>query len=132
MDFLAKYIGIPYAHKGRTMKGLDCWGLVKLIYKDLGYVVKDIEDYEMEGHLKGHDYFQPKDDWTRNSIYQQYDVALFLNTQGVAYHAGVVTPDHRLIHASKQAGVVIQNLNVVTRAIKLDGYYHLKARDAED
>ena len=31
MDF-SEYVGIPFEPHGRTRKGLDCWGLVWLIY----------------------------------------------------------------------------------------------------
>jgi cell wall-associated NlpC family hydrolase len=129
MEFLSKYIGIPYVHKGRTLEGLDCWGLVKLIYKDRGFELRDLDDYEMEGHLKGKNYFNPyeNDEWSKSSIARPYDVALFVNTMGVAYHAGVVTPDHRLIHTAKNTGVVIVDLSTVLRMLKLDGYYGLKA-----
>ena len=128
MDLLAKYIGIPYVPRGRTTAGLDCWGLVRLIYRDLGFEIPDIEDYEMEAALKGKAY----EAWIRNSLYKPFDVALYLNTEGVAFHSGIVTPDHRLIHASKQGGVVIQNLGAMNKAINLDAYYHLKARDDND
>lgn len=116
------------------MKGLDCWGLVKIIYKDLGFNIKDIEDYEMEGHLHGHDYFKDRDgdDWERVSVPMQYDVALFLDTEGIAYHAGVMLPDGRMIHCAKNTGVAILNFESVKNKMRVDGFYRLKERNGHN
>jgi len=34
LGWINDYIGIPYIHNGRDMKGLDCYGLCKLIYQE--------------------------------------------------------------------------------------------------
>jgi len=40
-----KYIGIPYQEKGRSETGVDCWGLVKLVYeKDFNILVPGFTD----------------------------------------------------------------------------------------
>jgi probable lipoprotein NlpC len=32
--WLAKYVGLPFRDKGRDAGGVDCWGLIYLIYRD--------------------------------------------------------------------------------------------------
>ena len=29
-----KYVGLPWAWKGRTSEGVDCYGLLRLVYRD--------------------------------------------------------------------------------------------------
>lgn len=34
MHWVSQYIGLPYMHGGRDRAGVDCWGLVWLIYRE--------------------------------------------------------------------------------------------------
>jgi len=35
-DIIYKLKGIPYEHNGRSMDGVDCWGVIYLFFKELG------------------------------------------------------------------------------------------------
>ncbi|MFH2146294.1 MAG: NlpC/P60 family protein [Candidatus Omnitrophota bacterium] len=127
---MSKYLGIPYAHRGRTMAGLDCWGFLKLVYADMGIRLFDVEDlqYARTWGQKGKDYFKENydNDWQRVSESQIFDAVLFLNSCGVANHAGMVLSNRRFIHCCRQ-GVIISRLGDKKWRGKVEGFYRLKA-----
>ena len=47
----ATYIGAPWSARGRDRDGLDCWGLVRLVYRDR--LFRDLPDYQ--GYVSGHE-----------------------------------------------------------------------------
>lgn len=46
-------VGIPFKHRGRDRKGLDCAGLVWLSYAEAGAVMPDLERYGREPYKNG-------------------------------------------------------------------------------
>lgn len=34
MEWTEQYIGIPFAEHGRNREGLDCWGMLRLVYRE--------------------------------------------------------------------------------------------------
>lgn len=48
-----RYLGVPFRHRGRTAKGLDCAGLGWVAYRDCGVPLPDFRLYGAEPHDDG-------------------------------------------------------------------------------
>ena len=47
MTDFTRFLGLPYADRGRTRAGLDCWGLVRIVYLEAFGI--DLPSYDYEG-----------------------------------------------------------------------------------
>lgn len=130
-NIISKYLGVPFKHGGRDLAGLDCWGLGIMLYKDLGFELMDVENYEKHWGLKGKDYFLENyyKDWEKVEIPFLFDGVLFNNYQGLALHCGFVLNNYRFIHCARNKGVVINSITDPNIKSRTEGYYHLKARN---
>jgi len=52
-DAARRYIGVPFRHRGRSRRGVDCAGLVVLAFRDLGVTLPDFLKYGAEPHNDG-------------------------------------------------------------------------------
>lgn len=126
---LIEYLKIPYQHQGRSFKGADCFGLLRIYYEhELGVVLPD--------------YDKPYDqEWWRNEnlfldLYKTYqfkkvktfekgNVILFKNTSSTPGHAGIVIDDSNFIHMTKD-GVGVNNYLYGIWARQIHSIYKLK------
>jgi len=130
-EVVDKYLGIPYEHQGRTMKGLDCYGLAILVYKDLGYDLFDIGSYDKNWAFKGrnHMLMNYHRQWEKmKGPKATFDAILFVSGKGVTNHGGLVLDDVNFIHCCKQ-GVCVSRINDAVWKNRIEGYYHLRGRD---
>lgn len=96
-----KYIGIPFKDRGRTIEGLDCWGLIVLVYREL---------FSIELPSFSNDYQSAMD---RESIQQtvlghmspwieveggREEVGDGILMRGKPYHMGIVAFSGRMLH----------------------------------
>jgi cell wall-associated NlpC family hydrolase len=122
---LDKYLGVPYKHQGRSIEGTDCYGLIVMLFNELGIRIIDLERYDEDWSWKGKalDLEENYKSWNKVAKPIMYDVVLFRNGKGVVNHAGVMLDNNRFIHTSKGAGTVVGRVSEFIKKDRLAGYY---------
>jgi len=109
LSWLNRYIGKPYKYGGRTLDGLDCYGLVKLIYKE--QYNQNLPDWTTdEIDFKGrHEQISEvvcSGQFTEMQDPENGDIAVCSRTK-LAYHVGVFYGGG-IIHCEQNLGVRYQ------------------------
>lgn len=99
-----------------------------MIYREIGIEIKDLDDYEPESNKKGRDCFRPYNtgEWIKHEKPEPLDVVLFIDNLGIAFHAGIIVPGMKLMHASRKDGVICIELSRLKINCEIDGFYRLK------
>jgi cell wall-associated NlpC family hydrolase len=106
------YIGIPYRFAGMSRKGLDCSGLVCLVFYDVSKAKLPHSSRKM------HQLGRP----VSLSTARPGDLVFFKGSfLGMINHVGIYLGDNRFVHASSSKGVIYSNLN--------DEYYKKRFAD---
>lgn len=105
------YIRIPFLDKGRTEKGADCWGLVRLIYQRQRGI--ELPDYsECYSNTKDVNAITPHimdvkvKHWHDVATPQEFDL-IILKYKGFPWHVGVVITPKKMIHCGYGVGTAI-------------------------
>jgi len=126
-ELIEKYLGVPYKHKGRDIEeGLDCWGFLKLCFRDMGFELIDPGiDYPEGWAKRGGNFFIENYhlQWESVNSPNPFDVVLFKNANNVANHAGIILSRARFIHCALKTGVAVCRLNDWKNRIY--GFYRL-------
>lgn len=104
------YLTIPFVEKGRSRAGADCWGLVRMVYRDILSV--DLPDYlgiyettldadEIADCIKS----ESSAHWKKVTEEKEFDV-IILRMRGLPMHVGIVTKVGKMLHCSKDIGTV--------------------------
>ena len=125
MDF----VGIPFQEKGRSRDGVDCWGLVRLIYS---------EKYGIELPAYTDLYSDTKDriiggviddnlamSWVPVDSPQEGDI-IVLRLMGQPFHVGMMLHGTMFIHAENGKGSVVENYKGTRWQKRVIGFYRLK------
>ncbi len=107
-------LGIPYQHNGRDRNGVDCWGLVRLFFQELGinlpisdgqyisdeWYKEDPERYMRALHTLGLEvgHF--------NNL-NRLDIPYFRLYRDVVSHTAVMIDDHHFVHVLREKVVSV-------------------------
>ena len=100
VDVALKYMGVKYRFGGNSFKGIDCSGLVRLVFRELGVVIPQQSTNQFkEGEEVAREHLLPG------------DLIFFKNTyrKGIS-HVAIYVGGSRFIHASR-SGVAIASLS---------------------
>lgn len=128
-----KYIGLPYADKGRTRAGADCWGGVRLVLADVfgialpdyadSYTTADDMDSVADAVAAGLEH-----GWKRTEKPQEGDL-LILRVAGRPWHCGIMVTADRFLHwpphdaHGGQSFSCIERLDSPRWAKRIDGFW---------
>jgi cell wall-associated NlpC family hydrolase len=121
-----RYIGIPYADKGRGWDSCDCFGLLQLWMKTERGI--DLPDY-LEVYTSSSDrdsvagaIEENKVGWTPVED-PQFGDALLFNILGAPMHVGIKLDGHDFLHAFQNCDSCIERLDGVAWTRRLVGAY---------
>ncbi|MCG2459756.1 C40 family peptidase [Flavobacteriaceae bacterium F89] len=89
LDTALLYLNAPYLWGGKTPFGIDCSGLVQMVYKINGYgILRDATQQATQGDALS---------FIEES--QPGDLAFFDNKEGIINHVGIIMKDNYIIHS---------------------------------
>ncbi|HEQ99651.1 MAG TPA: hypothetical protein ENO22_09960 [candidate division Zixibacteria bacterium] len=97
---IAGYLRTPYKNGGTGKLGLDCSGLVYVVYRDYNGTRLPINTEKLYRNLKKVDY----------SKIRYGDLVFFTFDGTLVSHVGIYVGNDKFVHASKSKGVIISDI----------------------
>lgn len=103
-----KYVGLPFVDQGRGWSGVDCWGLVRLVYRTEKQI--DLPDY---GEISASDLLKvtrtimrdsKAEPWIEVNKPQPMDVLIM---RGNPLHVGVMVTEAQVLHVERHTLTVM-------------------------
>lgn len=128
-EWVGRYIGIPYAERGRTRAGVDCWGLLDMVWRE--HFGRDLPSYDGTHWRKGavvaevahgaaaySALFQP----VARGAEREGDGVL-LRLRGAPIHVGLVVAPGVMLHIEEATASCIESYNSFQWTKRIMGFY---------
>lgn len=133
----APYIGLPYLDHGRDRAGCDCWGGVRLVYREVfGRDLPSLADLYVSA-----DHAPSVARTVQTGIEQCFDRVVvpaegdmvILRIYGRPWHCGIMVSSDRFLHwpapprGKPGIGACIERLDSAAWVRRVDGFYRVRA-----
>lgn len=121
------YIGIPFLPNGRDRAGLDCWGLVCLVYSEIkGIQLPQYRDVFIDtgiGSLRRVARMMSAErlSWAKVAAPEPLDVIMLRHSEFV-WHVGLVIDHRRMLHVDQGINSVIEDYVGIIWRNKVDEF----------
>ena len=124
---MKQYIGIPYENKGRNFNGCDCFGLVRLFYRnEYGSELPEVNDYldASNGEDANKSLMNNKAGYVKVPFEsREAGDILLLRVNGLPTHLGIVINDKNMIHTMKGCESVVEDYSSYKWNNRIEGIY---------
>jgi len=131
LNIASKYVGLKFKNRGRTIEGVDCWGLVRLIYKEHFDIV--LPSYE-DDYASSHNILETKEaietyskEW-QNIVAgkEQFGDVIVMRLSGYPTHVGFVLENGKMLHIIEGTDAVVENYHSRLWQHRIVGFYRHK------
>jgi len=125
-NWVKKYVGIPYVDKGRDEEGVDCYGLVRMVYADTFNIslpsLSDTYDSAKDASQTLKDNGLMNDRWV--SIKDAIEGAVvLLKITGNGKHVGIMISPTHMLHSLKGHNSAIEPVYGLKWQHRVEGFY---------
>jgi cell wall-associated NlpC family hydrolase len=125
---LDEYVGLPWLERGRDRAGIDCWGLLALVYAErLGITLPSYrDDYQTTADTEAiagliDDHMDP---WMLIPAGGEREGdGLLMSVSGRPRHVGVVVAPGLVLHIERGCGSLIENYRSARLRRRVVGFY---------
>lgn len=128
-----RYIGLPWIDHGGDFSGVDCWGLLRLVYRnELGIELpsysekyaRDADRRDIAALIAGER--EPWDEIAQG--HEQTFDGVLMRDGNVARHIGIVARSGRVLHVEHRRPSLIENYRAGTLRPRIVGFFRYRQK----
>lgn len=120
------FVGLPYRVGGRSRDGVDCWGLIRLVFADRGIELPVYDgDYVCKREAAAYAAQIAGADWTEwRKVYDPEPLDMIaIRRAGYITHVGLVVRRGLMLHADEHGPSRIESYDAPLWKSRIAGFY---------